>query len=381
MEQDIENISNLLKAVSEIASTTSDNTLFDMMGNGSRERVHSAIIGFLLNPKAHDGGELCLKEFIKFIPQNALGGFSPDFNTNVELEKDLGPVSVDCPRPTGGDVDIFIEDKNGYVLVIENKIYATDGDCQLLRYHNSLNDLGRPHTLIYLTLFGKKPSDKSLGCPSKDGKVLEPLNPALVTNITYSDVNKWLSDIKPYCSPAIIQNIEQYQSLINKLIMKEQLTNKILSSGSNYEAAIKISEIIEDCRMSVKRGFISNLGDQLRSSIEEYMVKDYIASENSQIIGLSLSSKFDSESNDLSFDILIDWRLYISCSKGGLKEGTWEYISNDPNEYNFHDGSPLVKKYLSSNEDKQLVIYKAAGQIIDIIKRRESKYPNERKQN
>ena len=70
MEQNLENISNLIKSVSEIASNTSENILlFDMMGNGSRERAHSAIIGFLLNPKAHNGGEMCLKEFIKFISQ------------------------------------------------------------------------------------------------------------------------------------------------------------------------------------------------------------------------------------------------------------------------------------------------------------------------
>ena len=80
MEQDLKNISSLLDNISKIATTTSESTLFDMMGNGSRERIHSAIIGFLLNPKAHDGGEKCLKEFIKIIPQNALGDFNPDFS-------------------------------------------------------------------------------------------------------------------------------------------------------------------------------------------------------------------------------------------------------------------------------------------------------------
>ena len=360
-------ISDLLQNISYQSSALSELTLFDMMGNGSRERIHSAVIGFLLNPRAHDGGEFCLKEFIKFIPQKALAGFNPDFNTKVELEKDLGPVSVDCPRPTGGDVDIFIEDQNGYALVIENKIYATDGNCQLLRYHNSLNDLGQRHSLIYLTFFRKKPSDKSLGRLSKkDGKVLEPLNPELVTNITYSDINKWLSNIKEYCNSAIVQNIEQYQCLINKLIMKEKLTNEILSSGDNYEAAIKISEVIEDCRMDLKRRFISDLGDELRASLDGYIVKDYSGSENSRIIGLSLIPKSDSESKCLSYDALIDWRLYISCNKGGLKEGTWEYIGDDPNKYNFHDCGLLVKKYLSPKQNKQ-VIYEAAGQIIDII--------------
>ena len=370
MEQDLKNISSLLNDISRIASTNSESTLFDMMGNGSRERIHSAIIGFLLNPKAHDGGEMCLKEFIKFIPQNALGCFNPDFNTKVELEKDLGPVLVDCDRPTGGDVDIFIEDKNGHSLVIENKIYATDGDCQLLRYHNSLSDLRQPHTLIYLTLFEKKPSDKSLGLLSN--KVVEPLSPTLVTNISYSEIYEWLSGLKGYCSVAIAQNIEQYQSLINKLIMKEKLTNEILSSGSNYEAALRISEVIDDCRMNLKRRFISDLADELRKSLDGYIIKNYSALENSQIVGLTLSSNSDLAPNYLSYDILIDWRLYISCSKGGLSQGSWEYVG-DKDAYNFHDCSPLVAKYLSSQEDKQLVVFCASRQILDLIYRIEGR--------
>ena len=369
MEQDIESISNLLKAVSEITSTTSDSTLFDMIGNGSRERVHSAIIGFLLNPNAHDGGEKCLKEFIKYISQKAaLGDFKPDFNTKVELEKDLGSVSVDCSRPTGGDVDIFIEDKNGHALVIENKIYATDGTCQLLRYHNSLNDLGRPHTLIYLTLFGKKPSDRSLGCLSPN--VIEPLKKELVTNITYSDVNKWLSDIKQYCSRAIIQNIEQYQSLINKLIMKEQLTNQILSSGESYKAAINVAKNLEDARMTLKREFISHLRSKLTELLvndERYSFENYSNLSNSKLVGFTICFK----PSGLRFDVVIDWRLYIACNRNypdilQNDNGTWDYVGG-VDAYNFHDCSELVSEYLSSEDERNVVTFCAAKQIIEIL--------------
>lgn len=370
MEQNLENISNLLKSVSEIASTTSESTLFDMMGNGSREIVHSAIIGFLLNPKAHDGGEMCLKEFIRFIPQIALGGFSPDFNTNVELEKDLGPVSVNCPKPTGGDVDIFIEDKNGHALVIENKIYATDGDCQLLRYHNSLNDSGKPHTLIYLTLFRKTPSDKSLGRVLGKSKDIEPLNPKLVTNITYSEINEWLSKIKKYCNSTIVQNIEQYQSLINKLIMKEQLTNKILSSGESYKAAIKVAENLEDARMTLKREFIYNLRMKLTELLcrdERYSLVDYSNPRNSKLVGFTICS----EPSGLRFDVVIDWRLYITCNRNFPEilhkdDGTWDYVGGR-DEYNFHDCSKSVSDYLSSENSKHLVSACAAHQLVKIL--------------
>ena len=371
MDQNLENISNLLKSVSEIASTTSVSTLFDMMGNGSRERVHSAIIGYLLNPKAHEGGEMCLKEFIKYISQkSALGDFKPDFNTKVELEKDLGPVSVDCTRPTGGDVDIFIEDKNGYAIVIENKVYATDGDCQLLRYHNSLNDIGKPHTLIYLTLFRKKPSDKSLGRVSGKSKDIEPLNPKLVTNITYSEINEWLSKIKKYCNSPIVQNIEQYQCLINKLIMKDKLTNKILSSGESYKAAIKVAENLEDARIALKREFTYNLRMKLTELLcrdERYSLEDYSNPRNSKLVGFTICS----EPSELRFEVVVDWRLYITCNHNYpkiLKEdnGTWDYVGGR-DAYNFHECSESVTKYLSSEDSKRLVLSNAAHEIVKIL--------------
>lgn len=369
----MESISSLLKEISKISSANDDPTLFDMMGNGSSETIHSAIVGFLLNPNAHEGGVDCLKEFVKMLPKDKLGNFNTDAIRIVELEKDLGPVNIDS-YPTGGRIDIFVEDHNGHSLVIENKIYASDGECQLLRYHNSLQD--KPHTLIYLTLFGNRPSDKSLGRGTKI--VSKALDPDLVISISYAQIDQWLSSIIGFCSLSIASNIVQYQDLIKRLMIIERISQCILASGENYAAAIKIVDSLEFARMNLKKEFMAQLKDVITEMLaESYTICDYNTSDNGKIIGLILRSK----SSDLICELLIDWRLYLSCNqshprilqyrhKHEQKSNTWDYIGNDKNDYNFHDGSAFVREYLSGNSDKkQEFVTNVAKRVAELIKR------------
>lgn len=108
--------------------------IFGLLGVSSSEvRLHSAILGELLNPKgSHGAGSRFLLEFIKQnIPQ--WGKFTEEQldNATVDLEVPIGEKTDDA----GGRIDIriVIGDK---AIIIENKIYAGDQDAQLLRYHN-----------------------------------------------------------------------------------------------------------------------------------------------------------------------------------------------------------------------------------------------------
>lgn len=174
-----------------------------MAGKSASETVHSAIIGFLLNPNAHEAGTECLKEFINLFPDGSLGRFNPETVAEVTIEKDFSPVNI-TEKPTGGRADIYLEDREGNVVVIENKIYAGDSECQLLRYHNSLTDMGKSPSIIYLSLKGNQPSNRSLG----EGKNL--LNIDAVNILSYADIQQWLSKILDYCSPEMKSNVEQY---------------------------------------------------------------------------------------------------------------------------------------------------------------------------
>ena len=367
---DMESISRLLMEISKNISVYSEPTLLDMAAKSTSETVHSAILGFLMNPNAHDVGAICLREFVKMIPEGFLGKFNPDTVAEVKTEKDFGPVIIkECPEyPTGGRADIYLEDDEGNVLVIENKLYAGDSECQLLRYHNSLTEAGKAHSFVYLSLYGKKPSDWSMGVGNPHIK--NPLSADSVKTLSYYDIQEWLLIIKDFCSLEMKFNIEEYSRLISSLLMENQVNRKILSSGNNYRAAIEIAKNLEDARMMLKKEFMGLLRKHLTilcSESDNYMIEEYNSQKNSKLVGITINSK----SSDLSFDVVIDWRLYISCNKSFSKifdYDTWDYIEGK-DAWNFHDCSEKVAKYLSSDENKEVVTSGVAQKIMNTISR------------
>ena len=365
----MDSILRLLKNVSEISSTDRVPTLVEMAGKSTRETVHSSIIGFFLNPNAHEAGSECLKEFVKLFPEGALGKFNPEKVVEVTTEKDFGPVRIN-EYPTGGRADIYLEDSEGNVVVIENKIYAGDSECQLLRYHNSLTDAGKSPSIIYLSLKGGQPSKESIG--ENNSNVRNPLGIDCMKVLSYTDIQLWLSKILDYCSPEMKSNVEQYSRLISNLLMESKIHEEILSSGESYKAAIKVAKNLEDARMALKREFISNLRMKLTDLLyrdERYSLEDYNNPRNSKLVGFTICS----EPSGLQYDVVIDWRLYITCNRNFPKilqkdGGTWDYVGG-VDAYNFHDCSELVSEYLSSEEDRNVVTFCAAKQIIEIIHR------------
>ena len=363
----MDSISSLLKNVKTISKTNAEPTLIGMAGKSTSETVHSAIIGFLLNPNAHEAGTACLKEFIKLFPEGSLGRFNPETVAEVTTEKDFGPVNIN-EHPTGGRADIYLEDREGNVVVIENKIYAGDSECQLLRYHNSLTYAGKLPSIIYLSLKGNQPSNESLGVTNPCVK--NPLSINCAKVLSYTGIQQWLSKILDYCSLEMKSNVEQYSRLISNLIMENNILEDILSSGESYKAAIVVAKNLEDARMTLKREFISNLRQKLTELLchdERYSFEEYSNPRNSKLVGFTICS----ESSGLRFDVVIDWRLYIACNRDYpkiLKEdnGTWDYVGGR-DAYNFHDCSELVSDYLSSEDGKQMIPSCAAHQIVEIL--------------
>lgn len=121
-------------------------------------RLHSRLLATLLNPKANHGlGNKFLKSFLIALE------LPEDYITHCKeqiVERPVGEVT----ETTGGRIDIILEDR-GHAVIIENKIYAGDQPNQLLRYHNyGVKTFGENNfKLVYLTLYGNKPSSDSLG--------------------------------------------------------------------------------------------------------------------------------------------------------------------------------------------------------------------------
>ena len=132
-----------------------DTSAFNLLSVLQLERyetqTHSRIIFFLLNsPCGWDGKVGFLRLFLQTI--NIPARFL-DEPWNVYREKVC----------TGGSgrMDLVLESKN-FLAVIEMKVDAGDGDCQLARYVSSCRRKQKEHMVYYLTLDGHMPEEQSV---------------------------------------------------------------------------------------------------------------------------------------------------------------------------------------------------------------------------
>ena len=156
---------------------------FNVFSILDRERkevtTHSAIIAELLNPHGSHGQET---SFLKLFLGQLLEKLQEDQKAQLEQlrekleqiqkdELDKFKVEVETPKKNKkgdelGRIDILIEShglKSGDVcIVIENKIDAEDQERQLGRYYEYALDTGKEPGVIYLTLEGGEPKEKTL---------------------------------------------------------------------------------------------------------------------------------------------------------------------------------------------------------------------------
>lgn len=210
--------------------------LFKVINMTSDEtRVHSAMIADLLNPNGqHQMKDVFLKLFIERLngQTDHIVSFTCD-NAKVECEKYIGPKT----DTDGGRLDIYLTDGINHI-VIENKIYATDQENQLLRYHNFLKRCSKNKNdtlLLYLSLDGEVHDiDKTTG-----GEEIT------FFTISYADfILNWLTDCrhKAIDKSLIREGIAHYLNLIKILTHqmdkeKNELIN-LIKSNPKYISCI-----------------------------------------------------------------------------------------------------------------------------------------------
>src|SRR6218665_2039668 len=171
--------------------------LFSVLRSTSDEvRLHSRFLAFLLDPKAgHNQGSALLNLLLQ-----RLG--IQDF----DLESAVVEVEYQ-------NIDILVRNASSQAVIIENKIYASDQDEQLWRYHQRITAEGYTdiHTL-YLTLDGAEPSEQS----RKSVDVLA---------LSYeAEIIAWLRDCIPLVArePGVRESVFQYIELVQKLTSSDQ---------------------------------------------------------------------------------------------------------------------------------------------------------------
>jgi hypothetical protein len=118
--------------------------IFRILKLSRREvRAHTPMLGDLLDPQGiHSQGSLFLDAFLSIAAKQNLklpGGSAPGASWKVRTEEYCGEYGI---------IDIIVRCKRlGYLLVIENKIDAQEGNNQLKRYHNWMETQRRsfPH--------------------------------------------------------------------------------------------------------------------------------------------------------------------------------------------------------------------------------------------
>lgn len=250
-------------------------------------RTHSAFLAELLNPKGpHGMGDTFLRLFIKSIPELQKLKF-PTKDSIVEKEYYIGRISDDGKN--GGRIDILIQSKSKDLsIVIENKIYACDRDCQLIRYHNYVRKSSQGGVILYLTLDGYEADVTSAGT----GR-----NSIQYTPISYrEDILFWLnecklaSERKPMVSTLIMQYIILIKKLTNQMNNQEnqdQFLKQLLSKDNIDTTAY----LMDRCNEIKKELFEKCLESKLRRWAKEndYEFKyEYGCKYNERIIWMTM---------------------------------------------------------------------------------------------
>jgi len=229
--------------------------IFDVLGLTSSEvGLHSTFIASLLRPGKHGAGTKFLEAFLRMSKLDLPSDFFNVSKVQVEQEKYIGPTT----EKEGGRIDLILSDgKNS--LIIENKIYADDQTNQLLRYHNY-----RPTAkLVYLSLYGDKPSKKSLGT----------LQEECITCISYKiDIVQWLEECVQISAnlPYIRETINQYIKTIQQLTNTSMATNTevigLLKEQNNLAAAFAIRDNLDHALNEIMKTFIEDLKRDIEQS-------------------------------------------------------------------------------------------------------------------
>lgn len=238
--------------------------VIDMTSNETS--VHSAFLADLLNPKGlHHMGDT----FLRLFTDEFLNDMSFSTETAVvEREKYIGPVTA----TTGGRLDIIVTDTDKKAIIIENKIYASDQENQLIRYHNYAETNTSEHKLFYLSLDGTVHDEDKTA--KHDNKEL--IEEEHYFTISYeSDILKWLELCreKVVDKPLIREGISHYINLIKHLTnqtiskeMEKDLKNLILENPKYIQNLGIIREAINISVVELQRRFWELLKEKMEAA-------------------------------------------------------------------------------------------------------------------
>lgn len=227
----IEGICSVVKKVTAEAKarmlkTSGTMNIAEIMNRHHLENQHSDIIGFLLDPNEKHHHPEYGAQFLSLLKENGLG-ITGDKIVSVERED-----STDEARR----MDLFLTTKKD-CIIIENKIYAGDQNQQIADYAKFVEEkFGATKNVfvVYLTLFGKEPSESSLS----EEQLARLKAESRFVNVSYAEgILSWLEGLETKreekeLNAALIQYIDVVKGLTNQrqevFNMNEEMARELM---------------------------------------------------------------------------------------------------------------------------------------------------------
>lgn len=254
--------------------------LFSVLRSRSDEvRLHSRFLADLLNRNGKHGlNGTPLKLLLdKILKVNVLRG-NYDFDVMVEHQ----------------NIDIFLVNRTTkQAIIIENKIYASDQDQQLLRYYLIAKDEGyNDISVVYLTLLGHSPNQCSVqgNLGSLDGFKQE-----LLLLSYREDINLWVQKIieKSAQIPALRESLIQYVEILRELTGMSnnreyiQELKKLLIDTDSLDIVDNIKEAHYELKLGSQVAFWNSFLSKFKLEFnplfddslkgDDYQIKDHVA--------------------------------------------------------------------------------------------------------
>ncbi|WP_307972316.1 PD-(D/E)XK nuclease family protein [uncultured Brachyspira sp.] len=188
--------------------------IFDSINLLNHENYNSNLFANFLDIKfKHNGNEIGFaKLFLKYLTEE----FGWEFDLeNIKIE-DI-KIKMELSTEELKRIDIFIDYKKEFAIIIENKIWAEDGYKQLENYYNHVKSQEYDKIyMIYLTPYEREPNENSL---NKEGSELY----GKFKNIKHEEIGNWIKD-------SILEN-EEFSFLNNEDKENNKKDYKLLKSA------------------------------------------------------------------------------------------------------------------------------------------------------
>lgn len=243
--------------------------IFSVLNVQSKEvKLHSSLIAELLNVKGSHGlGSIFLEKFLETIDDDWTKEIDIK-NSKTQAELYIGQLTYDGHFSEGGRIDIILESPTS-VLVIENKIYASDQEYQLTRYKNYCISRNKFFRILYLTLDGAQPNNYTRGNLNDDDN--------LFVSISYKQhILNWLNQcaILAFDRPMVRETIKQYINTVKKLtnmdfdFEKAEILFEYLDTPDRIESIVKINKLKNAFNAYIVRKYLKNSLNEIADKYE-----------------------------------------------------------------------------------------------------------------